>query len=314
MLPIEIKRGPTNQFFQINWMLHDKCTYACSYCPPTNRDGDDNWLQIDQVKQTCAKIKAQVDPSLKMQILFGGGEPTVWKNFSDLAEHLYKEGWSLNIVSNLSRSISWWANLRVTWHQVSASLHPEFVDLEDFIKKLNQISNQTKFLTARIMLHPDPVLFQKAIRCGYQIKARCPEVYVEWVPILSEFGSTVIPISPYSEEQINLMSKLKPGCKIVNQTEYENQKTIVWDNGTEERLQAQNIIRESKTNFQGWSCNAGLDGIFIDSQGTIYRGTCLQGDKIGHILDENILLPTNPVMCNKKFCGCVTDVYYSKKK
>jgi MoaA/NifB/PqqE/SkfB family radical SAM enzyme len=271
-------------------------------------------LQLDQVKQACAKIKQQVDPSLKMQILFSGGEPTVWKNFSDLAEHLYNDEWSLNIVTNLSRSISWWANLRVTWHQISASLHPEFVDIEDFIKKLDQVSNQTKFLTVRVMLHPDPTLFQKAIRYGYQIKARCPTVYVEWVPILLEFGTAIIPLSPYSEEQSIMIAKLKPGSRITNQFEYENQKTVVWDNQTEHRLQAQTLISENKVNFQSWTCNAGLDGIFINSQGNIYRGTCLQGDPIGHILDENILLPTSPVVCNKKFCGCVTDVYYSKKK
>jgi organic radical activating enzyme len=313
MLPIAIKNSENNNYFQINWMLHDKCTYACSYCPPSNHKGTDSWLKLDKVIDTCNSIQNQIGDKLNMQILFSGGEPTVWKDFPELARHLYKKNWSLNIVSNLSRSLEWWKTLDIQWNQASASLHPEFTDIENFIEKCNFIKTTAQILTARIMLHPNPVLFKKAIDFGHRIKTSCPEVYIEWVPIIYEFGGVQIPLSQYSDDQIKIISILKPGAAIKTPEIQKSLKTIVWENKSEMPFNAQHLIKANKNRFEGWECDAGLDGIFIDSRGNIFRGTCLQGNKIGNIQDDSIVLPSNSVICNKRICECVTDVYYSKK-
>ena len=314
MNPIQIKDAPGKRYFQINWMLHDKCTYACSYCPPSNHAGDDNWLNLDKVIQTCNSFRDQIDSEVGMQILFSGGEPTVWKNFSNLVEYLNERTWSLNMVSNLSRSPAWWKNLNVEWDQISASLHPEFTDIDSFIEKCNIIKEKSKSLTVRVMLHPDAELFKKAIAFGYKTKQGCPEAYIEWVPIIYDFGQSIIKLSPYTDEQRNSISKLKSGRSIFKKIEIVNQKKVVWDNGTENFLIAQNLVRNGQNMFRGWRCSAGLSGVFINSRGEIYRGTCLQGEKIGNINDETLTLPTEEIICNKKICECVTDVFYPKSQ
>ena len=314
MNPIQIKDAPGKRYFQINWMLHDKCTYACSYCPPSNHAGDDNWLNLDKVIQTCDSFRNQVNPEVGMQILFSGGEPTVWKNFSILVEYLNERNWSLNMVSNLSRSSTWWKNLNVEWDQISASLHPEFTDIDSFIEKCNIIKEKSKSLTVRVMLHPDTELFKRAIEFGYKAKQGCPEAYIEWVPIIYDFGQSIIKLSPYTDEQRNIISKLKSGRAVFKKIEIVNQKKVVWDNGTEDFLIAQNLVRYGKNMFKGWKCSAGLSGVFINSRGEIYRGTCLQGEKIGNINDETLTLPTEEIICNKKICECVTDVFYPKSQ
>jgi len=313
MLPIAIKNSKDNNYFQINWMLHDRCTYACSYCPPSNHRGSDAWLNLDKVIETCDSIKSQIDSKREMQILFSGGEPTVWKNFAGLVRYLSEEKWSLNIVSNLTRSLEWWKNLGIQWDHVSASLHPEFADISDFIEKCNFIKTTANLLVVRVMLHPDRDLFTRAVEFGHQIKIHCPDVYVEWVPIIYEFGGAQIPLSPYSTDQLVLISILKPGMAILPKVAQRSLKEVVWENGVEGRLNAQHLVKDNKNRFKGWQCDAGLDGIFIDAKGNIFRGTCLQGDKIGNIQDDVISLPTNSIICDKRICECVTDVYYSKK-
>lgn len=314
MNPIQIKDAPGQKYFQINWMLHDRCTYSCSYCPPSNHAGDDNWLDLEKVIQTCESFREQVIPERKMQILFSGGEPTVWKNFSNLVEYLSSKEWSLNMVSNLSRSTAWWKDLNVSWDQISASLHPEFTDIDDFIKKCNIIKEKSKSLTIRVMLHPEAELFKKAILFGNKARALCPEAYIEWVPIIYEFGGASIPLSPYTDEQRSIISNLKSGRRIFKRIEIVNQKKVVWENGTENFLIAQDLVRQGKNMFTGWKCSAGLSGVFINSRGEIYRGTCLQGEKIGNINDDALTLPTEDIICNKKICECVTDVFYPKSQ
>lgn len=314
MIPIQIKNFSEDLYFQINWMLHDKCTYACSYCPPLNHAGSDNWLDLEKVIETCKNIRAQVDPKKKMQILFSGGEPTVWKNFAKLAEYLHQEKWSLNIVTNLSRSEAWWEDLNVQWDQVSVSLHPEFSDVDNFIKKCNIIKNKSRSVYVRVMLHPEESLFTRAISWAHKIKRECPEAYIEWIPIIYEFGGAVIPLSPYTAVQLGIISKLKSGATVSKTIELTNQKTVVWDTGKEEKLNAQLLVKNNLNNFKGWTCNAGVDGIFINSVGEIYRGTCHQGGSLGNIRNGFVNLPTNTVVCEKKTCECITDVYYSKVK
>jgi organic radical activating enzyme len=317
MLPIQIKNVSGDQYFQINWMLHDKCTYACSYCPPSNHAGTDNWLNLEKVISTCDNIKNQVSPAKKVQILFSGGEPTVWKNFANLADHLYKENWSLNIITNLSRSEDWWEELDVQWNQVSASLHPEFSDIESFIKKCHIIHSKSKSLSIRVMLHPDQILFKKALSWAYKIKKECPYVFIEWIPIIYEFGGAVIQLSPYTTSQIELMSKLRPlrpGAAITKKIEISNQKSVIWESGLEEKLNAQFLVKNNLNIFNNWTCNAGIDGVFIDSKGYIFRGTCLQGDSLGNIQDGFVTLPSESIICERKVCECITDIYYSKIK
>lgn len=317
MIPIKIKRSTAPQHFQINWMLHDKCTYACQYCPPSNHAGDDHWLKLDQVLHTCNSLQEQVmssDPSLGMKILFTGGEPTVWKDFSKLAEDLYSKGWSLNICSNLSRSLDWWKNLSVKWDQFAASVHPEFVDIEEFISKCEYLVDHSASVSARVMIPPDTDLFIKALQYGNKIQDRCPNVYIEWVPIQFEFGLTTIPLSPYTPSQLLIMKSLKSGKVDPKKTKGDNSKVVVWDNQSEEFLIGFNLIKNNLANFKNWKCSAGIDGLFINSKGDIFRGTCLEGGKIGNILDSKVTLPTNSITCSLDFCSCVTDVLYSKEK
>lgn len=312
--PIQIKRGnSTTQFFQINWMLHNQCTYTCSYCPPGCHNGNTNWLKINKAIEACNLFEKQVqtmNPTLKMQVLFSGGEPTVWKDFSTLAETLYQKQWSMHIVTNLSRTLNWWKSLNVRWNYLAASLHPEFVNEDEFIEKCQYLKNCTDTLSIRAMLHPNKELFEKTLKIGRRIIKECPSAKVQWVPILYDFGGIDIKLDAYTEQQ-QTMIKLLLGQKTIMTT--DSPKTIVWNNGIEHSLNANWVINQQYS-FYNWQCDAGLDGVFINSEGTIWRGTCLEGGPIGSIQDSSFELPNKSITCKKQSCTCVTDMLYSKTK
>jgi hypothetical protein len=48
--------------------------------------------------------------------------------------------------------------------------------------------------------------------------------------------------------------------------------------------------------------------------GSIYRGWCKEGGSLGRIDQLDLVLPTEPVLCNKKMCHCNFDIMCTKEK
>lgn len=316
IFPIEIKRNNNPiQYFQINWMLHDRCTYKCSYCAPANYAGSDAWLDEDKVINTCNEIEKQVKikyPDKKMMIIMSGGEPTVWKGFNKLTSYLYNKNWSMHINTNASRSLSWWKTNDVIWDYLGLSLHSEFVDIDSFIEKCDYFQDKTNLLCIRVMLHPEETLFDKAIEYAVKIEKVVPKAIIRWVPISYNFGGIDIKLPKYTDAQSTMIKLLMFNNK--KNSINHNHKLVTWSNGKTDIANGSQLIGSNLHNFNNWLCYAGLDGIFIDSRGYIFRGTCLEGKKAGHILDSKISLYDEPVICKKTSCTCATDVLYSKKK
>lgn len=314
-IPVEIKRNNEPiQYFQLNWMLHDRCTYKCSYCAPSNYAGLDDWLDLEKVINFCNQTELQVKnlyPDLKMQVIFSGGEPTVWKDFKKLVQQLYKNEWSLHLVTNASRSLSWWKDVDVVWDYLGLSLHSEFVDIDSFIEKCYVLQSKTNLLCIRVMLHPEERLFYKSIAYAIKIQEKIPLAVIQWVPISYNFGGIDIDLPSYTEQQTTIIKDL---IKKQKKHKNHNYKLVTWNTSGTDIVNGNHLIAAGLNNFKGWSCNSGIDGIFIDSRGKIYRGTCLEGGSIGTILDSKILLYDKPIVCQKNSCTCVADVLYSKKK
>jgi hypothetical protein len=69
--PIKIykdsKSGPS--YFVVDWMLHDRCTYDCSYCPPHNKSGSDSWLNLSTITEFFKQLEGhvqRVNPAIRI--------------------------------------------------------------------------------------------------------------------------------------------------------------------------------------------------------------------------------------------------------
>ena len=78
----------------------------------------------------------------------------------------------------------------------------------------------------------------------------------------------------------------------------------------ERKINANELIVEGLNKHKGWKCWAGLDMIYIE-WGKIFRAECMQGGLIGTL--EDYILPQKTVICNKKLCGCLSDIYLRKE-
>lgn len=306
-------------YFMVDWMLHDKCTYDCSYCPPANKSGTDSWLNLETLDQFCNSLESHVssiDPNFKIKVLFTGGEPTVWKDFGELVSRLSSRGWILMVNSNGSRTLRWWEEYADKFSSIILSYHTESVNDNDFIDKL-KLCEKTTRTSVNVMLNPDPKFFQKAVDISNRIKKETAHVSVTHYKIQHTFGLQEINVPQYTPDQLSTINSLTdyyPSLPDYYKTVYDNYYTET-DNGKIERLDAVELLNKKLVNFKDWTCHAGLESVFIDAKGDILRGACRAGESFGNILDpKNIKWSSNPVVCPYTWCGCITDIKNSKEK
>lgn len=308
------EQGPS--YFVVDWMLHDRCTYDCSYCPPANKSGTDSWLKLDVVTQFCEELEkhvARVAPKSKIHCLFTGGEPTVWKDFTALIDVLSARGWYLSVNSNGSRTARWWEENAHKFSSITLSYHTESVDDEEFVQKVKICESKTK-TSVNIMLHPNLIWFRKAVRMGERLKNETTDTGVNHFQIQHNFGLQVINISQYSPEQLSVIPTLENRSPIKSKDIIHDNYYIENTEGQSKKCNGLEIINAGLANFKGWNCHAGLDGVFIDAKGELLRGTCRVDGKFGNILDpKSIQWPSMPVTCPYKWCGCITDILNTKE-
>jgi hypothetical protein len=74
-----------------------------------------------------------------------------------------------------------------------------------------------------------------------------------------------------------------------------------------------NILLTQNNIFTGWSCNIGLESLFVHYDGYVKKGNCKEGGNLFHINDhEKYELPNTGEICTQEYCMCTTDVRISK--
>jgi hypothetical protein len=74
-------------------------------------------------------------------------------------------------------------------------------------------------------------------------------------------------------------------------------------------IQVRNMNR-----WNGWLCNAGVDNVYVDLDGYVYRGYCRQGGALGHFTDKTINFPYEPIVCRAEVCLNQLDMLVWKKR
>ncbi len=76
------------------------CNFACPHCVDSEIINLGKSLDLDDVKKTLNVLQAR---GLLSVILIGGGEPTLHRNFEEIALFIKNKGLQLGIVTNGSR-------------------------------------------------------------------------------------------------------------------------------------------------------------------------------------------------------------------
>ena len=297
-------------WFVVNWCLGNTCNFSCSYCPKVLHDGSNPWPNLETLKTFIDRIIEQ-KAGKRVAFEFTGGEVTVYKDFVELCAHIKSRGAAVALISNGSRTVKWWERFADKADHVCLSFHAEEGD-PDLFTNIVSIASRNIKTHVNVMMHPGH--WDKCISVAEQVVS-IPNITMALQPLIVDFGEELFHYEPEQqavfEKQYELYQK-----RIVKTASNGFSLRGVMREIKPGRLgtiwQPHILIAEKKNNWEGWSCSAGVEQIIIDMDGTIWRGWCRQGGRIGHIKDPGFKLPADWVDCGKSFCHCNFDIMCTK--
>lgn len=300
--------------FTVSWILGRFCNYNCSYCWPYARSSTLDYQELELYLTTIDSIKKQARANGfdKFHFSFSGGEPTAYKHFGEIIEHYCSDTaskyQSIHMTTNLSPGSKWWSKwLEVTKslqrRSITASYHAEFAKEQEFGDKCHQLINNGVFVTINQVMIPEQ--FEEL----YERLKRFAErgINVTLKPQSDPTASFVV--SGYTEEQIN---KMQIGFPQHVENEKISQIALYDADGNEYELdQAERFNAFGFNRFEGWTCNAGYQGIIIRGN-EVKRGYSCRDVPIGTL--GNFDLKACPDICVTPTCVSSADSKLPKCK
>jgi organic radical activating enzyme len=291
----------------VDWNLGSTCNYACSYCPPSLHDGSSLWPDYNTVTTFCDYVFRHYK-KLGRNVFFqlSGGEVTLYRSITDLVKFIRTLGAQVGVISNGSRSPTWWGEFAQHLDMAVLTHHIEYAQLEHFIDVVQCVGKHTRTHVNVTML---PTQFEECAKNARAIAERCPEVTITLKPLLINFDRIMYGYTaPQKAAILNWPDRQQttpmPGCRGLMRK--------VYDDGSTELVKAAHLIVRSENRWRGWKCNIGVELLSVTKDGSVYRGVCRQGGYLGHIRDKHLGLPLAGIRCEKDVCHCVSDILTSK--
>ena len=336
--------------FTVSWLLGRFCNYRCSYCWPYARSDRKDHRPTELCLNTIDSIKEQARARGFNSFLFSlsGGEPTFHPGYLDILHHLASDVvntnyTSVHMTSNCSRPMKWfetYVDHASKFHRASitCSLHTEHVNTKEKMQQLADklIHCQEHDVQVTINMVMVPQLFDEYYENALFFHEQ--DINVTLKPMSDPTASRVVdgytdemrsklhngmPQRAYTEAKNKYVIRPKPtfgklpdmtnedGSKIPQhfQVEFEDSKGKKWYMDQAERFNAFNFNK-----FQGWSCNAGFQGIIIrEPDGSVKRSYSCHDVPIGNI-ETGFKLFDKPMPCITPSCVSSADSKIPKRK
>jgi organic radical activating enzyme len=251
--------------FSTSWILGRFCNYNCSYCWPYARSDKVDHQPLKVYTNTIDEIKRQARQNgfNEFHWSFSGGEPTAYKQLTDLVKHLDETEstyQSIHMTTNLSPGSKWWNTWCVNTallqrRSITASFHDEFAKEQEFGDKCLQLMYELVHVTVNQVMVPEKFyeLYERMAR----LHARGINITLK--PQSDPTASRVV--DGYTEEMINL---LQTGFPQTSQGE-EVYQIALYDQTGEEYLfdQAERFNAFGFNKFKDWTCNSGYQSVII---------------------------------------------------
>lgn len=215
-------------------------------------------------------------------IRFSGGEPFVYPNFIEFLR-IFSEYHSLEVSTNLSIDVGELKDKLdpASTLLLSASFHPEFANIDGFLKKVLSLKNNGFFVAVTVVAYP-PLL--KQMRYYKEIIEK-NNIQLIIQPFVGKFNGRKYPDEYTDAEKMLLNDYTK-----ISLTSSIN-KMIV-----EHKMN----IQEEKTKI----CRMGQMYVKVDRFGNIFRCCAKDNQKLGNILDSGLELLSEPLPCEVQSCPC----------
>ncbi len=276
----------------VTWMLGNTCQYRCSYCNEKYNGGDLPFHPLDRVLNIMHQL-----PHCDMMFL--GGEPTAWRDFSQMLDEAPSHV-NVQIITNGAKGMRFWEKVVDRLHRVILTAHPEYVDVQKFMELTRLLD--TRLIRVNLPMMPDRwdqclSMYETFRQAGVKI---LPKV------LLEDFGHTAEKhLSTYTLPQLAWISSHQ-------EPDVHTMKLIRFNGDVKGTNPGELLSSEGGTNFNGWECHTPKDFMGVDADGSIYDTMCKQRRLIGHINDDTLVRPAQPVTCEQTYCWCYSDLHTRK--
>ena len=310
-IKLEHSNSTHNDWFVVNWCLGNTCNYECSYCPAALHDGSKRWPDPQVIKKFITRVKNHYFHK-NIYFEFTGGEVTMYKHFTDICRFCSDMDVKVGLISNGSRTIRYWEENKQYFDHVCLSFHPEFADEEHFLNVIRVLHNDVR-THVNIMMSPEK--FDNCYAFANKVK-NLGNLSIALQPLIHDFGEVLF---DYNDLQRKIFDKqhelITRHIKFTKSFDYyRGAMKMVTADGQSVVSSAHRFISDKANDWSGWRCYAGIEQLIVDMDGSIFRGWCKEGSKVGHIEDTNLSLPTDPIICTKKMCHCNFDIMSTKEK
>jgi len=325
----------------VNWFLGKRCNYDCSYCASFFHDNYSPHIKLEDAKSFIESLRDEVKTQNKMiKFAITGGEPFIHPHFYEIAEFIKLQGncIQLSVTTNGSLPLEYYLRCIEHIDTITVSLHMEKSNtiIDNTIAKIIALSNNDIFLNVNLMALPgkfDKIkeiidVFHKhnikfvlrKIIPPYEDKDAIVTKKTLTVPIAElekdfdkvKFDKKQYAIETTSDRYLEYYSKDELAfLDAFVHNSWCNIKLHTEDDTLE--CNTDDLILQDANNWQNWKCYIGIDSLYIQHNGSVFRGTCMQGGSIGKI-GSPIDWPREPIVCPISKCGCNADMVIRKVK
>lgn len=318
--PIKVQTFDEFPYRLVEWKLHDKCNYDCPFCGDENKKGLVGWQDHETNKQIVDSITAScTDKPLWIQIT--GGEPTLYPKFIDLIKYMKEKGAYTSLISNGSRTIRWWKEIRdakvldllyLTFHSQQNADYKHIAEISDlFLNETTVIINMSTYTidTLDYLFEGLDYLVENTANIIVTNAMDTGEDRIDETKIGKEKFSKLL--KAYNIQKGNKSDQKHYGDIPFELMPLYTTSTITYDDHSSQTKNVIEMMKVGENRFEGWECYAGIDSMNIEN-GFKYRGGCKR-DKT-KFEPNNLTFFDKPFICDVSDCYCGIDMVTTKIK
>ena len=341
MTPIKIVSTQKSNILEVRWDPNNLCNYKCEYCWPGSHDGDysspkDLNLIIKNFNHMAEHYK-KIGKD-KIDLKMGGGEPTLWKDLATFIREIKKHNdIYFTIISNGSRTLRWWKENGDLIDNAHLSFHIAQADADHMIAVADTLFEFNKKVTVKVLM--DRKHWQEGLDVIEYMKQHSKHKwFIMTCEVIEPETLKIADIRVVADNDIQLTTKQKSflknplkripslmwfwkNIKLVFAGQIRLYESIAYfENNKKVKAKTNTYINNKWTSFQGWSCDIGLENMYIDWSGKL-KGSCGQSlyglDYYFNILDADFVGKFNPELkpsiCSIRNCFCSPETHVSKR-
>lgn len=290
-----------NKIQIIEWHVTKRCNFNCSYCDDFTANGGafqyshsmtDKHPSLEKMIKIVDNIESLGFYDIAWSI--SGGEPMVVPHFYEVLKYIREsDPHDITISTNGSIPLKQLIKCFGELDHLIMSLHFEFIShrIEEYKEKIVALDkfakeNGKKF-TPRIQFPAGKFEMAK-------------DMIIDGVDNYEFRNIIPLPDTPFIEGRnsyYNLAEEEELSKLRESETQYVKSVDLHYPDGSTRSSYPDEITLNDWHNFEGWTCRIGLDQLYIEPEGWVYRSKCRAGGILGNILDDNFVLPTDSIIC-----------------